>query len=245
MDVASKIRDQYLPKRAHEIALSRATDILSTQIEKAERMAAGLKEALVKVAHDLAQAGSAAATLRELAQGVEIELSDESLGDTLARLTEQTTTAVFRGLGFSVEKGPSAAPGSNGSPATPPMHGTRSDRPRAIVAPRAAPEPAAPPEPPPAAPASPVEAPKRLVRAPGGPISTVTPRAKEALARAAKGAKDGQGVTHRADALQGEDGRTIPVDEQITVDDMPPEPGSGGDAEDKGGVKTHEAPPED
>lgn len=252
MDAASKLRDQYLPRRAHEIALERASTVVAEQIARTEKTLAALRQVESAVRADFGVAHGASAALRDLAQGIEIDVSDAALGDTLSRLADQQTRQVFDTLGFK--------PTRPGQPTTaPPTHGTRTERPRAAVSIPQGPTVNGDPkhEPPPESP--PAEAPppestaagggKRLVRSPeppkdapkpaAGRISTVTPRARKALAAARAGAKDERGATHRADAMRDDTGRVIPVDEQIVVDDVPPEPdAAGGDPEGDSGVGT-------
>jgi hypothetical protein len=246
MDAASAVRDRYLPARARQIALSRVLTVVSRELDRYRHTVAAFEEVLKKATAAADSAAAAVGALADVAKSIEIDVGDEALKEPLAHAVESAVKEVFESFGFDVKPtGP--PPGIPGGPRSPPTHGMTTSTPRrALVAPPppAATEPEAPPlvaaPPPPAAPtangAAPAAPAPAVVAppppAPSGSINTVTPRARRALRAVREGAKDAQGVTHRADAMTDENGDRIPVSEQIVVDDVPPEPGSGREAED-------------
>lgn len=276
MDVAEKLRVQYAPLRAGEIAGEEAARTIAGLRERIEALAA-------RTTLDTAKSSAAAGTLRALAEQLEVDLSDKSVealvkpilnamrskfdailngqpggGAPAARpapptkgvvATDSKARVAVTSMERRTEPEQVAEVAVNGTPKPtttpvalpPPDHAAATTTPppppppvrvgserltaREPAVPPTAADEAPPPPPPPGPSAAPPEGddgPPEPARPPiPGVISTVTERARKAMALVAKPKK---GAQNRSDAMFDPDtGDRIPVEECIVVDDATPD----------------------
>lgn len=245
-DIALSIRTRYSAARAHLIVSTKALEDIKVQaqtLQTVAQKATGLR----------ARAAAVVEELGALGKDIEIDLSDEALGSMLTDDIARVTHEAAQELGMTVtkaaprsvpSKGVVHAPSVAASPSAAGIRPPPPEDPPADAAPApsgAAPAPAAAPPPPPGPAANGAAAPA----VPGGRISTVTPRARRALSRVAKPTR---GDTGRADAMKDDEGRQIPVNEQIVIDSDAPVPEGArreeGDTANPGTIKPPDDEPE-
>lgn len=233
-----EIREQYVEARAAELAFA---DVIG-QIQNAIN---GLQQRVSMMERAASGATGAAKAFRTVAKSLGLDWSDKALGEELGKMIEKTTQEVREQAGIG--SAPTGPPTGGGVMATRSRHGVRPSAmdgvkeeptPETTVGAGASREPQEPSEPEEAPQGQPTGEPlpggdeepqepppkPRLVRKEGGKISQVSERAKAAMARVKN---PSPGDTGRKDAMIDEQGRMIPVDEQIVVDDEPPQPGEG------------------